>query len=197
VELQAYPGGGVRDLVMDPQDVKRVYVVDEQNRVWASFDAGATWRNLTANLPALLAQLNVPGTSPAPLARTVELYRPAIKGRTVLLVGGQGGVFQLCEPGTPGAVWTRLGTNLPHGMVLDLRYNYKANVLIAGVFGRGAWTLTNFFTAGSHSTWASAATATANESATTATALALPAGMPTVAPQTSASGARAVVQPTE
>jgi hypothetical protein len=197
VELKAYPGGGVRDLVMDPQDAKRVYVVDEQNRVWASFDAGATWRNLTANLPTLLAQLNVPGTSLAPLARTVELYRPAIKGRTVLLVGGQGGVFQLCEPGTAGAVWTRLGTNLPHGLVLDLRYNYKANVLIAGVFGRGAWTLTNFFAAGNHSTWASAATATANESATMATALALPAGMPTVAPHPTASGAPTVVQPTE
>jgi hypothetical protein len=118
-------------------------------------------------------------------------------GRTVLLVGGLGGVFELCEPGTPGAVWTRLGSNLPHGLVLDLRYNYKVNVLIAGVFGRGAWTLTKFFTGGSHSTWESAATATANESATTAmataTALTLPAWLPTVAPQSGASGARAVV----
>lgn len=169
-------------------------MVDEQNRVWASFDSGATWRNLTANLPRLLAQENVPGTSPARLARTVELFRPAINGRTVLLVGGLGGVFEMCEPGTAGAVWNRLGSNLPHGLVLDLRYNYKANVLIAGVFGRGAWTLTNFFTGGSHSTWESAAAATANESATAATPLALPTGVPTVAPQSGASGARAVVQ---
>jgi hypothetical protein len=183
-ELTAYPGGGVRDLVMDPQDIRRVYVVDEQSRVWASFDAGATWRNLTANLPMLLGQ-----------ARTVELFRPAIPGRTVLLVGGLGGVFELCEPGTSGAVWSRLGSNLPHGLVLDLRYNYKANALIAGVFGRGAWTLTNFFTGGSHSTWESAATVAANESATTAAALAVPAGVPTVAPPSRASGARAVVPP--
>ncbi|MDB5910229.1 MAG: repeat domain protein [Massilia sp.] len=193
IALTAYPGGGVRDLVMDPQDIRRVYVVDEQNRVWASFDAGATWRNLTANLPKLLAQENVPGTSSARLARTVELFRPAINGRTVLLVGGLGGVFEMCEPGATGAMWKRLGSNLPHGLVLDLRYNYKSNVLIAGVFGRGAWTLTNFFTGGSHSTWESAAAATANESGTTATPLALPAGVPTVAPQSGASGARAVV----
>jgi hypothetical protein len=139
-------------------------------------------------------QVTVPGTSPVPLARTVELFRPAINGRTVLLVGGIGGVFELCERGTPGAVWTRLGSNLPHGLVLDLRHNYKANILIAGVFGRGAWTLTNFFTGRSHSTWASAATAMANESATTAMPLALPAGVPTVAPQSKASGARAIVQ---
>jgi hypothetical protein len=190
-ELRAYPGGGVRDLVMDPQDIRRIYVVDEQTRVWASFDSGATWRNLTANLPKILGQVIVPGTSPDPLARTIELFRPSLSGRTVLLVGGRGGVFELCEPGTAGEVWHRLGSNLPHGLVLDLRYNYKANVLIAGVFGRGAWTLTNFFTGGSHSTWESAATATANESAT---ALALPAGVPTVAPQSRARGARAVVQ---
>jgi hypothetical protein len=193
-ELRAYPGGGVRDLVMDPQDIRRVYVVDEESRVWASLDSGVTWRNLTANLPKLLGQVIVPGISPVPLARTVELFRPAINGRTVLLVGGLGGVFEMCEPGAAGAVWNRLGSNLPHGLVLDLRYNYKANVLIAGVFGRGAWTLTNFFTGGSQSAWASAATATANESATTATALVLPAGVPTVAPKSGASGARAVVQ---
>ena len=182
-ELTAYPGGGVRDLVMDPQNIRHIYVVDELNRVWASLDEGLSWRNLTANLPKLLGQ-----------ARTIELFRPASSGRTVLLVGGLGGAFQMCEPGAAGAVWTPLGSNLPHGLVLDLRYNYTANVLVAGILGRGAWTLTNFFTGGSHSTWESAAAATANESATTATALSLPPGVPTVAPQSGASGARAVVQ---
>jgi hypothetical protein len=189
--LTAYPGGGVRDLVMDPQDIRRVYVVDEQNRVWASFDAGATWRNLTANLPTLLGQ-----------ARTVELYRPSLSGRTVLVVGGLGGAFQLCEPGTAGALWSRLGSNLPHGLVLDLRYNYKANVLTAGILGRGAWTLSNYFTGGSHGTWESAATVTATASeaagaaAESATAVALPASLPTAAPR-ARTGAAAAVLPTK
>jgi hypothetical protein len=182
VELTAYPGGGVRDLVMDPQNIKRIYVVDEQSRVWASFDEGLTWRNLTANLPKFIGQV-----------RTIELYRPASKGRTVLLVGGLGGAFQMCEPGAAGAVWARLGTNLPHGLVLDLRYNYTSNVLVAGILGRGAWKLTNFFTGG-HSTWESAATATVEDSATATTPLALPVDIPNVAPKSRASDGQAAVQ---
>jgi hypothetical protein len=182
-ELTAYPGGGVRDLVMDPQNINSIYVVDELNRVWASVDAGVTWRNLTGNLSKFLGQ-----------ARTIELFRPAVTGKTVLLVGGLGGVVELCEPcaAGAGAVWTRLGSNLPHGLVLDLRYNYKAKVLVAGILGRGAWTLTNFLT-GAHSTWESAATVTTTDSATTTTPLALPAAMPNVAPQSRASGGQAVV----
>jgi hypothetical protein len=191
-ELTAYPGSGVRDLVMDPHDIRRVYAVDEQARVWASFDSGATWRDLTANLPQLIAQVSIPGLSPAPDVGTIELVRPSISGRTVLLVGSAGGVLQLCEPGTAGAMWTRVGTNLPHNPVLDLRYNYKANVLIAAVIGRGAWTLTNFFTGGSHATWENAVAATANETATTAAALSLPDGVPTVAPQAGAGVAQKV-----
>jgi hypothetical protein len=183
--LTAYPGASVRDLVMDPQDIRRVYVVDEQNRVWASFDAGLTWHNLTANLPTLLGQV-----------RTVELFRPAYGSRTVLIVGGLGGVFQLCEPGTAGAVWSRLGSNLPHGLVLDLRYNYKANVLVAGILGRGAWTLTNL--GGAHATWESAASATAAGSAVeTATQMALPANLPKVAPRPRASASQAAPPATQ
>lgn len=171
--LTAYPGSGVQDLAMDPQDVRRVYVVDEGNRVWASFDTGLTWRNLTANLPTLLGQ-----------ARTVEVVRPASGGSTELIVGGLGGVFRLCAPGTPGALWSRLGSNLPHGLVLDLRYNDKASVLVAGVLGRGAWTLTGFLTRGTHATWESAAAgAPAGSAAEAATQLALPADMPRAAPR--------------
>src|SRR5262249_60150841 len=36
-QLSAYPGGTVISLAMDPQDYRRVYAVDQQNRVWASF----------------------------------------------------------------------------------------------------------------------------------------------------------------
>jgi hypothetical protein len=191
-ELTAYPGVGVRDLVMDPQNIKHIYVVDELSRVWASFDEGLTWRNLTANLPKLLAD-----------ARTIELVRPAHSRKGILVVGGLGGAFRLCDCGAAGAVWTRLGSNLPHGLVLDLRYNYKARVLVAGILGRGAWTLTNFFDGG-HSTWESAATATtatigatgADDSetatATTATPMSLPANRPNVAPRARSSASQAV-----
>jgi hypothetical protein len=171
--LHAYPGGGVNDLVMDPQDLRRVYVVDEQNRVWASFDEGLSWRNLTRNLPILVGQV-----------RTIELVRPAPGGKTVLLVGGQSGVFQLPEPGTAGAVWSRLGSNLPHGLVLDLRYNDRAKVLVAAVLGRGAWTLAGYFSGAGDAVWESAAPAGADAAATAAAApMTLPPGIRKGAPR--------------
>jgi hypothetical protein len=181
--LAAYPGAGVRGLVMDPLDIRRVYVVDEQNRVWASFDTGASWRELTGNLPALLGQ-----------ARTVELFRPASGGKTVLMVGGLGGVVQLQNPGTAGAAWTRLGDNLPHGLVFDLRYDYKAKVLVAGILGRGVWTLTCDLSDGAHGAWESAGAVTASGPATApVTPMALPANSQRVAPRARASASRTVV----
>lgn len=184
-ELTAYPGGGVRDLVMDPHNIKHVYVVDDLSQVWASLDHGLTWRNLTANLPKLLGQ-----------ARTIELISSACSCKTVLLVGGHGGVFHMHEPGATGAVWTRLGSNLPHGLVLDLRYNHTANVLVAGILGRGAWTL-KISSTGSLANWESAGTATAmaNDAATATTPMALPAAMPNVAPQSRAANVHPVAPP--
>jgi hypothetical protein len=181
--LTAYPGGGVNDLVMDPQDVRRLYVVDEQNRVWATPDEGRSWSNLSANLPALAGQV-----------RTIELVHAA-GGKTVLVVGGLGGVFQLSGPGTPGAAWSRLGSNLPHGLVLDLRYNDKARVLIAGVLGRGAWTLSGSFTGGGSATWQGALPAAASGSAASGSAapLALPPIQRKAAPHVRTGAGRAVV----
>jgi hypothetical protein len=152
--------------------------------VWATADEGQTWRNLTANLPTLVGQV-----------RTIELVHAAA-GKTALVVGGLGGVFQLPQPGTPGAAWSRLGSNLPHGLVLDLRYNEKARVLIAGVLGRGAWTLTGYFSGyaagdGGQAVWESAAAATAG--AGPATPMALPSIARKTAPHARAGAGKAVV----
>jgi hypothetical protein len=136
--LSAYPGGSAISLAMDPQNYKKLYVVDDRSRVWASFDEGASWIDLTANLPTLCQDV-----------RSIEVFSPDAGIRnTVLIVGGLGGVFQMRRPGAAGASWTPLGTGLPHGLVLDLHYNYMDNVLVAGFLGRGAWTLTNFFRGG-------------------------------------------------
>jgi hypothetical protein len=123
---------------MDPQNYRKIYVLDNQSRVWASFDEGASWINLTANLPSLTGSV-----------RTIELFSPNAGVRnTVLIAGGLGGVFQMRRPGAGGASWTQLSTGLPHGLVLDLRYDYATNVLVAGILGRGAWTLKNVFPGG-------------------------------------------------
>ena len=50
---------------------------------------------------------------------------------TVLIVGGQGGVFQMRRPGAAGASWTPVSSGMPHALVYDLRYDYVNNVLVA------------------------------------------------------------------
>jgi hypothetical protein len=136
-ELGSYPGDGVISVAVDPQDYRRVYVADGANRVFASFDEGATWRDLTANLPDLTS---------GDLARTIEIYStsPSTK-EDVLVVGNLGGVFAMRRPDKPSANWTRLGDGLPHALTLDLHYDYTDNVLLAGTLGRGAWTLNDPF----------------------------------------------------
>jgi len=178
--LTTYPGLGVADLVMDPQNTRHVYVLDRLNRVWASFDSGATWSDLTADLAVQLPQVH-----------TIELFSPNAAGRgKVLLVGGLGGVFRMRDPGTPGASWSRLGLNLPHGLVLDLRYNYRADVLTAGIVGRGIWTLESF-TRGNRN-WQSAAKQTQPNAAKS---IAVPAGLPKIPPAPRPVVEQPVVEP--
>ena len=66
----------------------------------------------------------------------------------MLIVGGQGGVWQMRRPARPA----RPGPRSPQGsrtaLVYDLHYDYTDNVLVAGTLGRGVWTLTNFFRGG-------------------------------------------------
>ena len=136
--VPAYPGGTIRAVVMDPQNVTHVFVLDTSSRVFSSFDDGATWINLTANLGTL-----------CPSVRSLELFSPTASPiNTVLVVGGQGGVFQMRRPDAAGTSWTVLSTGLPRVLVYDVRYDYTNNVLSAGTLGRGVWTLTGFFRGG-------------------------------------------------
>jgi hypothetical protein len=138
--LSAYSGGTVISLAIDPQDYRRVYVVDQQNRVWASFNEGASWTELTANLHNLTIDQ---------LGRSIEIYSASPSpSDDVLMVGNFGGVFAMAHPGTPGAQWSVLGAGLPHALAIDLHYDYTDNLLLAGTLGRGAWTLTNPFPSG-------------------------------------------------
>ena len=120
---------------MDPNNYQALYVVDNSSQVFMTLDEGATWVNLTTNLPAL-----------TPDVRTVEIYSPSLNARTTtLIVGGLGGVFMMRRPGAAGTSWFVMGTGMPHALTLDLHYDYTANVLLAGTLGRGAWTIDNPF----------------------------------------------------
>jgi hypothetical protein len=130
----SYPGSFIQGLVIDPRNYRHVFVLDSDSRVWGSFDEGASWSELTGNLPTLSSSI-----------RTLEFVRPAQGKSTILLAGGLGGVFQLRHPQTPGAQWKLLSTRLPHGLVLDMHYNADDDLLVGGILGRGAWTLSSFF----------------------------------------------------
>jgi hypothetical protein len=138
--LSTYPGNSVIGLVIDPEDYRRVFVLDTDSRIWQSLDEGVSWTELTANLHALSNSI-----------RTIEIVRPKGKEHehghehAVLLVGGLGGVFHLREHSEFRPTWAVLGQRLPHGLVLELRYERTNDVLVAGFLGRGAWTLRGFF----------------------------------------------------
>ena len=130
------PGTRIRAVVMNPRDVTHVFVIDAHSRVFSSFTSGNTWAELTANLGSLTKSV-----------RTIEIVSSNAIG-VVLIVGGDGGVWQMPCPGIPGMIWTAVASGLPHALVYDLRYDHEHDLLIAGTLGRGVWVLTNFFREG-------------------------------------------------
>jgi hypothetical protein len=135
--LSSYAGDTIISMVVDPTNYRHLFVVDQQNRIWATLDEGQTFTELTANLHDLTQDH---------LGRTIEFYAaPDSPNGDVLLVGAEGGVFAMKHFDHAGAQWKLLGKDLPHCSVLDLHYDYTNNLLLAGTLGRGAWTLANPF----------------------------------------------------
>jgi hypothetical protein len=131
--LGSYPGSFVATIAMNPNNYQQVYVCDFKNQVWGSSDEGATWVNLTANLPALTH-----------LVTTIAVFSPdGTVDNTTLFAGGFG-VFTLTNPSTASGTWAPLtdgaGALIPPALALDLHFN-PANGLVVGTLGRGAWTL--------------------------------------------------------
>jgi len=130
--LSAYPGSRIRELVIDPLNYRTIYVLDFLNRVWASFDEGGSWGNLTANLPLLSSAIH-----------TIRIVSREATPNASLTVGGLGGVFQMPNPGSPGGNWSVLGSELPPALIRDLQYNSTDDVLTAALLGRGVFLLPN------------------------------------------------------
>jgi hypothetical protein len=123
-------GGVVQDIAVNREDYGRVYVVDTSSRVWASTDKGATWVNITAKLSSLSNDL-----------RTIEVFSPTA-ATDVVLVGGLGGVFRTLDPQDgANALWTEFGAGMPNAIDKDLHYDPTDDVLVAGTWGRGAFTI--------------------------------------------------------
>lgn len=113
----AFPGGEVRDIVLDPGNWAVAYVADPR-KVFVTRDAGATWADISGNL------------------RSTDLRTIAFAGGRVF-VGGQFGV-SVMETSRPGA-WRKFGPDIPNAPVFDLDYDSADDVLVAGTLGRGTW----------------------------------------------------------
>ncbi|MGH3368865.1 MAG: WD40/YVTN/BNR-like repeat-containing protein, partial [Nocardioidaceae bacterium] len=117
------PGTWVTKLAVDPTDANVAYATfsgfrngNSAAHVVKTTDGGATWTNISGNLPD------------APVDEIVVV--PGGK----LVVGTDVGVFMTSDG---GATWLAVGSNMPAVPVLDIRYHQGTNTLTAATFGHG------------------------------------------------------------
>jgi hypothetical protein len=126
----AYPGAGsgrlVASIAVDPANAQRAFVIDTGN-VYQTTDGGGTWTNITGTLATL-----TPGE-----LRSVAFSTSSADGSVV--VGANNGVF--IGRGPTFTAWVAAPAGLPRVPVFDLEYDVVDQVLVAGLLGRGAWTL--------------------------------------------------------
>jgi photosystem II stability/assembly factor-like uncharacterized protein len=116
-----------QDVVIDGADFHRAYVIGQFPRVFVTPDAGSTWTEITGNLQTLN-----PG-----LLRAIEFVPGASRG--IIVVSGNSGVFATTTSAL--GTWQRVGSNLPLSPVLDMQYSPQQDLLVAGLLGRGAWSV--------------------------------------------------------
>ncbi len=125
----ALPERWVTRVAVDPLDPAVAYATfsglrwdEDAGHVYRSDDMGASWQDITANLPA--APVNVVRVDPDDPAR--------------LYVGTDVGVYTSVQP---GGDWSTLAPGLPRSPVLDLKLHAPTRKLVAGTHGRSMFTL--------------------------------------------------------
>ncbi|MCA9050987.1 MAG: hypothetical protein KDA89_19760, partial [Planctomycetaceae bacterium] len=135
-QVTSYRGGVPRDIVVDPDDWRRAWIVDDAGKVWQTGNVSGnvsaiTFTDVTSNLGA-------GGLGETDL-NTIEIFAgTTAPGDEVLLVGGRTGVFAK-ELGGLISLWQPYGTGLPRVEVRELEYNRTDDVLLAGTLGRSIW----------------------------------------------------------
>jgi hypothetical protein len=126
------PGGAfIRGVTDNPTNWSTVFAIDD-DQVFESTNAGATWVDVTHNLTAVSAAD----------FHSIEYVHGVTDD--ALVVGTTSGVFEAKLPGLGGTTpWSKVGGNLPDVMAYDLEYDAADNVLVAGTMGRGAWLVNN------------------------------------------------------
>ncbi|MFQ3238206.1 MAG: xyloglucan-specific exo-beta-1,4-glucanase [Olleya marilimosa] len=90
------------------------------SKVFKSMDGGATWTNISAGLPNIVAK---------------QVVLKQNQGQEILFLGTEIGVYY--KTGTED--WTKLGQGLPNVVINDLEINYTQDKLVVGTYGRGLW----------------------------------------------------------
>ena len=130
IQSTTYPGTGtnrrVEGVTINHSNPQNAFVIDASN-VYRTGDAGVSWTNITGNLLTL---------NPGALS-SVAMSTSNPDGSVI--VGSDKGVF--ISPGPLFTTWIPLGTGLPRAPVFDLEYDPTDQILIAGLMGRGAWTI--------------------------------------------------------
>ncbi len=114
----------ITEIIVHPDDENHIYVslsgYDEGRKVFESMDAGATWQNISANLP------NFP-------VLCIEYYEGTSGGQpSALFVGTDDGVYYRLEDSTD---WLRAG-ELPPVRITDIAIQKSENLLRVGTHGR-------------------------------------------------------------
>jgi photosystem II stability/assembly factor-like uncharacterized protein len=113
--------GWMSDLHVDPRSPDVYWATfSSPGAVLRSDDQGATWTNVTANLPAV--PVNAIIGDPADLSR--------------FWVACDVGVY---ESRDSGGTWTLFGTGLPNALAEDLLFHETARLLRVGTRSRGMW----------------------------------------------------------
>jgi len=122
----AFPGGTVYGLAVDPANENSLYAIGTAS-VFQSPDGGATWTNITGNIT----------TDGAGTFRSIVYIPDGMNDR--IAIGTSDGVF-ISRQSSFGT-WFQLGSGMPHAPVWDMDYDVADDVLVAGLLGRGVWTL--------------------------------------------------------
>lgn len=115
----------VGDLTVDRLDPTRMFAITA-SQVFYSSAATPSFNSVTGNLPTY---------SPGVLRSVAHA-----SAQGALLVGSDRGVF-VSYQGSGYSTWFRIGTGLPNAPVYELEFDPTDQLLLAGLLGRGAWTL--------------------------------------------------------
>ncbi|MCA9008243.1 MAG: hypothetical protein KDB01_00780, partial [Planctomycetaceae bacterium] len=115
----------ILDVRLDPDRWQTAFAVDT-NQVFMTSTTGASWTDITGNLPT------------GSVLRSLEFINATFDA---VVVGTNLGVFASLI--TTLGTWIPYGSGLPNVPVWDMDYDSADDLLVIGTLGRGVWTLPN------------------------------------------------------